>query len=120
MPRNKAFVSDSDNKIQPMRPALSPEAREQQMIALATDEVERRIRAGTASSQELCHYLKLGTTLSKLEKEKLETENKLLQAKIASLEAQATSANLYSDALKAFKTYHGDDPSKEEEDYDEY
>lgn len=115
MPRRKVIVSDSDNELQPMRPALTPEARENQMISLAMDLVEQRLRNGTASSQETTHFLKLATTKEQLEKEKLKTENKLLQARIDNLEMQSTSASLYSDALKAFSTYSG---KKEDEDDD--
>ena len=119
MPRNKAFVSDTDELQAPMRPALSPEAKEQQMVHLATDLAEKRIRAGTASDQLLVHYLKLGTTVAKLDKEKSEIEKKLLQAKIAALESQANSAKLYSDALKAFRSYSADSQPDEEDNIDE-
>ena len=42
------------------RPALTPEAREKQLVALAVDLVEKRLREGTASSQEVTHILKPG------------------------------------------------------------
>ena len=106
MPRRKVLVSDSED-IQPRRPALSPEARENQMIALAMDLVEQRLRNGTASSQETTHFLKLATVKEQREREKTEAEIELLQAKIKNLESQSTSASLYADALKAFSTYSG-------------
>lgn len=115
MPRRKA-LSSSPEDFQPMRPALTPEAREEQMIALTMNLVEQRLRNGTASSQETVHFLKLASTKEKLEKEKLITENRLLQAKIDNLESQSTSASLYADALKAFSTYSGN--KKDEDDYD--
>ena len=115
MPRRKVTVSDSDER-QPMRPALTPEARENQMISLAMDLVEQRLRNGTASSQETTHFLKLASTKEQLEKEKIITENKLLQAKIDNLESQSTSASLYADALKAFSIYSG---NRTEDDNDE-
>lgn len=115
MPRRKA-LSSSPEELQPMRPALTPEARENQMINLAMDLVEQRLRNGTASSQETTHFLKLASTKEMLEKEKLITENKLLQAKIDNLESQSTSASLYADALKAFSTYSGQ--RKEEDNYE--
>ncbi len=106
MPKRKVLVSNSD-ELQPMRPALTPEARETQMISLAMDLVEQRMRNGTASSQETVHFLKLATTREQLEREKLITENKLLQAKIDNLEQQSTSASLYAEALAAFGIYSG-------------
>ena len=93
MPRQKIIVSNSD-ETQPMRPALTPEARENQMIALAMDLVEQRLRNGTASSQETTHFLKLATVKEQREREKLEAEIKLANAKIASLESQSASATL--------------------------
>ena len=65
-----------------MRPALTPEARENQLISLAVDLVEKRLIEGTASSQETTHFLKLGSTKSKYELEKLKAEYKELNQKI--------------------------------------
>lgn len=108
MPKRKALVSNPDD-YQPMRPALTPEARENQMISLAMDLVEQRLRDRTASSQETTHFLKLAATQESraLEIEKLKTENKLLQAKIENLQAQSSSSSLYEKALKAFSIYSG-------------
>ena len=61
-----------------LRPALSPEARENQMIALAVDLAEQQLIDGTASAQVITHFLKLGTTKAELEKEKIRKETELL------------------------------------------
>ena len=115
MPRRKVIISDSDNS-QPMRPALSPEARENQMISLAMDLVEERLRNGTASSQETTHFLKLATTREQLEKEKLEKEILEKEAKIKALEANQHSEALYQEAINAFRSYSGSiDPSNDSE-----
>ncbi len=106
MPRKKVIISDSDKR-QPMRPALTPEAREDQMISLAMDLVEQRLREGTASSQETTHFLKLASTNNQLEKEKLEQENKLMQAKIKSIESDQRREDLYREALNAMRSYSG-------------
>ena len=115
MPRRKPIVSDSE-ELQPMRPALTPEARENRMIGLAFDLVEQRLRNGTASSQETTHFLKLASTQAQLEKEKLITENKLLQAKIDNLESQSSSASLYQEALQAFSVYSGNQAVTEDDE----
>ena len=99
-----------------MRPALSPEARENQMISLAMDLVERRLREGTASSAETTHFLKLATFKSELEKEKLEEENKLLRAKTEALQAAKNTEEMYAEAIKAMRVYNGQD----EEETDGY
>lgn len=93
------------------RPAISPEARENQLISLAVDLAEQQLRDGTASSQVITHFLKLGTTRAELEKEKLRIENKKTEAQIKSIEKADASNELYENALKAMKDYsgHGDE-----------
>lgn len=94
------------------RPALTPESREQQLISKAVDLAERQIDEGTASSQIIVHFLKLGTEKAKLEREKLKQENLLTQAKIESLQSAARVEELYTEAINAMRRYsgHGGDP----------
>lgn len=90
-----------------LRPALSPEAREQQLISLAVDLAEQQLLDGTASSQVLTHYLKLGSLREKLEREKLEEENKLLRAKVDAIKSAEKQEELYAQALRAMSRYSG-------------
>lgn len=92
------------------RPAISVEAREGQLVSLAVDLAERQLREGTASSQVITHYLKLGSTRERLERERLEEENKLLRAKTKAMENAEEVKVLYEQAIKAMRTYsgHGD------------
>ena len=94
-------------KTRKTRPAISPEARENQMIAKAIDLAEKQLDEGTASSQVITHFLKLATTKAQLEKEKLERENALLKAKTDSIEAQQRSDELFNNAIEAMKRYSG-------------
>lgn len=87
------------------RPALTPEARENQMIALAMDLVEERLRNGTASSQETTHFLKLASSKEQLEKDKLRKEIEEKDAKIKSMESSNRTEELYENAVNAFKSY---------------
>jgi len=89
------------------RPATSPEQREDEMIQLAIDLAEQQLRDGTASTQVIVHYLKLGSTRGMLEQEKLEHETKLVQAKTESLQSSKRIEELYSNALDAMKIYGG-------------
>lgn len=109
MPKRRVVSSTSLEGRPSSRPAITPEGREQQMISLAMDLVEERLRNGTASSQETTHFLKLGSTRNQLEIEKLKKETSLLEAKQASLESSARMEKLYSDAMAAMKTYSGQD-----------
>lgn len=109
MPK-KQIVSASNKR---MRPALSPEARENQLISLAVDLVEQRLIDGTASSQETTHFLKLGSSKHRLEMEKLQEENKLLQAKTEALQSAKRIEELYSEAISAMRRYSGNGDSDE-------
>lgn len=101
------------------KPATTPEARENEMISLATDLAERQIREGSASSQVISHFLKLGSTRERLEQERLEHENELTRVKIEQIESQQRIEELYVDAIKAMRSYAGDLPSPEEDDEDQ-
>lgn len=85
----------------------STEARENQLISLAMDVAEKQLKEGTASSQVITHYLKLGATKEKLENEKLRHENELLKAKTEALKSAARVEELYADAIKAMRMYSG-------------
>lgn len=103
----KVKTSNSSSAERPMRPALTPEARENQLISLATDLVEKRLREGTASSQETTHFLKLASTKARLEKQILEKQAELITAKTESLQSQRRVEELYAEAMKAFRNYNG-------------
>lgn len=106
-----AKAKDSSGSSRKIRPALTPESRENQLISLAVDLAEKQLQEGTASSQVITHYLKLGSTRERLEKERLEEENKLLRAKTESLQSQKRIEELYADAINAMRKYsgHGDE-----------
>lgn len=110
-PRN-----DSDTPIPKRPPATTPQARENQLIALAYDEAEKQIRGGKATSQLLTHFLKLGTAKEQLERTKLERENKLLDARVDQIAAGGRMEELTERAINAFRSYSG---NGDIDDYDE-
>lgn len=99
-------------------PALTPEAQENMLIALAMDRAEEQLRNGTASAQVIVHFLRLGTEKARLEAAQLEKKNALLEAKTDAIKSAENVANLYSDAIEAMRSYsaHGEAP---EETYDD-
>lgn len=101
----------------PMRPALTPEARENQLISLAVDLAEKQLREGTASSQVVTHYLKLAATKEqrKIDIEIMENKKNLLAAKTESLQSAKRVEELYKDAMNAFKKYSGNGDVIDEE-----
>lgn len=101
----------------PRPPATTPQDRENQMVSLAYDLAEKRMEAGTASAQEVSHFLKLGSSREKLEQERLRNENALTQAKIEMMASQQRQEELIADALNAMRGYQGIETP---EDYDDY
>lgn len=88
-------------------PATTPEARENQLIALAVDLAEEQLSQGTASSQVITHYLKMGSTKERIEKEILEKQKELLQAKTEAIQSAKRVEELYTNALDAMRSYSG-------------
>lgn len=113
-PRAKKTKGEST----PRRPATSPEARENQLIALAVDRAEQQIIDGTASAQVITHFLKLGSSREKLEQQRIANENELLVSKVEQLAGQKKIEELYEAALNAMRSYSGQDPVETMDDYD--
>lgn len=103
----KVRTPNSSTSSKRIRPALTPEANENQMISLAMDLVRQRLIDGTASSQETTHFLKLGSMENQLKMAKLEEENKLLRAKTKALEDQGEYKQLVAEAIRAMRNYSG-------------
>ena len=99
----KVKSSESTGSSKKIRPALTPEARELQMISLAVDLAERQLLEGTAASQVITHYLKLGSSREKLERERLEEENNLLRAKVRAIDSTDEIKDLYKDAIMCLR-----------------
>lgn len=115
--RKAQVIGSSSTTVKKRRPALTPETKEQQMISDAMDLAEKQLREGTASSQVITHFLKLGTTKAQLEKAKLEHETELLKAKKDALQSQKRQEELFMEAIKAFQSYSGNGGGDEEYDY---
>lgn len=111
----------SENEKPSPRPATTPEGRENQIVSIAHDLAEKQILDGTASSQVITHFLKLGSTREQLEQERLRHENELTKVKIDALESQKRVEDLYKEALDAMRSYSGQTPIADvpEEIFDE-
>lgn len=94
------------------RPATTPEGRENEVISQAIDLAEQQIADGTASSQVITHFLKLGSTREQLEQERLRHENELTKVKIEAIESQKRVEELYKEALDAMRSYAGETPEE--------
>ena len=113
-------ISKTTEQKRTRRRALSPEAREQQLISLATDLAEQQLMDGTASAQVITHYLKLGSSEEKKKLEKAEAEIKLMEAKIEALQRDERIEELFKSALDSFKVYSGQTVTAEDEGVEFY
>jgi hypothetical protein len=95
---------------------LSQEARENNIISLAMDLAEQRLRDGTASAQEVTYWLRYGSQRDRLEREMMEQKAELLKAKTDAIKAAEKSELLYAEAIKAFRLYEG---AGSDEEYEE-
>lgn len=102
MPKTK-----DSGKTRKLRPALSPEAQESRMISLAMDLAEQQLLDGTASSQVITHFLRIGSLEYEKKIEKLEKENELLRAKADALDSVQRQEKIYQDAIDAMREYSG-------------
>lgn len=104
-----------------VKPAMTEEAREQQMVALAIDLAEQQLLNGTASSQVITHYLKIGSSKERLERQIREKEKELIEAKTENLRSAQRVEELYANAIKAIGIYAGrEDDDNNEEPEDDY
>jgi hypothetical protein len=113
------MAGSNRNSPQPKKrraPATTAEARENQLISLAVDLAEKQLLEGTASSQVISHYLKLGSTKERIEKQILEKELDLIQAKTEAIKSAKRVEELYSNALNAMRSYSGRGGPDEDDD----
>lgn len=100
-------MASSKGRVSP--PAMTPQARENQLTALAMDLAEQQLREGTASAQVISHFLKQGAAETELKKENLALRNELLIAQTDQIASQKKVEELYEEALRAMKTYGGNE-----------
>ena len=110
----KRIVLEAKDPVMPVRPALNPEDREQQIANAAYNLAEQQILNGTASSQVITHFLKIGSQRERLERERLMEENKKLRAQTEALQSAKHIEELYAAAMQVFKGYQGIEDEQEE------
>lgn len=117
MAKNRSILlSEGSEANKNIRPALTPEAQENRMISLAMDLAMKQLREGTASSQVITHFLKLGSSKEKVEQEILEKQKELITAKTEQLKSAKKMEALYTEALSAMKAYSGGGSDNQDED----
>lgn len=112
--------SDTSGSSRRRPPATTPEERERRLIAKSLDLAERQIDDGTVSAQVLSHFVRASSSRERLEQEKLEKENELLEAKREMMASAARIEELYAEAINAMRSYAGQQPLGELESADDY
>ena len=111
--------SSVDLDDQPLRPSLTPESRENQVIAAAYDLAEKQIRDGMASATVITHFLNLASKRTQLEQKYLEERTRLATAKTEEIDRNKDQDELFARAIRAIRTYRGT-PEEEDEFSDGY
>lgn len=97
----------AENTTKSRKPALTPYEVEQQSIALANELAYRQLQEGTASSQVILHFLRMGSERERLEMENLQQQTALASAKVAAINDAKTEGEKYIRAIEAMKRYSG-------------
>lgn len=97
-------------------PAITPEDREQQLISMSYDLAERQILEGTATSQVITHFLRLGSQRESYEKQLLLKKAELLEQQVEELKSAKRTEELYSQAIDAMMRYSG---QRNDDDYED-
>ena len=109
-------MGNSSNKERRIRPGLTPESREDQLVALAINLAEQQLLEGTASSQVISHFLKIGSTKERIEREILKEQKDLIKAKTEVLKSEKRTEELYDEAIKAMRRYSGQEVMNDDEE----
>lgn len=88
------------------KPASTPEGREMQLVSLAVDLAEKQLRDGTASPSIINHYLKIASRREVIEREILEKQAKLIDAKTQNIAQAKEQEQLAKAAIEAMKNYN--------------
>lgn len=98
------------------KPAINRKQRENYLVNLALDFVEEKLKNGTATSQEVVHFLRLATERERLENKRIESDLKVAEAKIKQIALAETTIELYENAIKAMNAYKGNSNEVSEDD----
>ena len=99
-------MAKKKEEVKNSRPATTPEARENQLVNLAVQLVEKQLRDGTAAPSVINHYLKISSSRERIEREILEKQSKLIEAKASSISESKDSERLAKEAIEAMQNYN--------------
>lgn len=92
------------------RKATTVEGREAQCIALAYDLAEQRLREGTATAQEVVHFLRMGSPSERKKQDLTDKQIEVLVKKAEAYDSAKRVEELYSEAISAVTRYRSSVP----------
>lgn len=109
MPKSASSGRRSEEDIpKKLPPARTRERRVQQLVNLAENLVEERIRNGEASPTEVVSVLRLGTQTELANVERIKAQTAYLEAQRAKAESETVREDMFKRAMEAMGRYAGD------------
>jgi hypothetical protein len=99
--------SSNQNEVRELSPRMTDEGRENRLVSLAMDLAEKHLLDGTASSAEIVHFLKLGSSRNRLETERDKADIDLKVQKKETMASAQRTEELYANAMAAMAKYSG-------------
>lgn len=108
MPKPASNPERDPSSIPPkLPPARTDERRAQQLVSLAQNLIEERIRMGTASPTEVVAVMRMGTEIERANVERIKAHTEYLHAQKAKAESETVREQLFTDAMRAMTRYQG-------------
>lgn len=99
-----------------LTPPIDDIGMENKLISLALQQAEDQLKAGTASSQIITHFLRLGSQRALVEQAKIELETELLKEKIRSEQTGQQMSEMVAEVLTALRSYSYVPPGEKDVD----
>lgn len=118
--KNRPPARKTEKRPEPI-PARTEEEEIKRACGYAMDLAMKQLREGTASSQIICHFLKLDSPKERAEVEKTNKEIELLEVKKQAIKSSEEQDKKYEEVIRAISTYAGKDQDWEvvEDEYPE-
>lgn len=112
MPKS-ASSGERDPEDIPMRlpPAQNRERRVQQLVDLAENLIEERLRKGTASPTETVAIVRLGSEIERANIDRIREHTEYLRAQTEKARSEAVREEMFQAAMAAMSKYSGETPT---------
>lgn len=100
-------MAKKKSEVEKLRPAPSsdPKSREQQLVNQAMNLAEKQLLDGTAAPSVINHFLKIGSTREFIERDILEKQAQLIEAKASTIAKDREAGEVAKAAIEAMRNY---------------